>query len=188
MRLIFVITICTGLWSCSRTTDTQSSVKDVDSLSISDPILIAADTVLTANVEYATLFELESYLVNDAIEDSLLEIVDFDCAILIYPTEEQIEEMIKTEGEEDFYVGADDSNWYQGMAIQMMDSVGIKQISASGQYLRLKGPNESWDLDIRKKNLPAWNLIFFKRTKEPKIVSTIDLTMEEVKVYFGTAE
>jgi hypothetical protein len=96
--------------------------------------------------------------------------------------------MKKTEGEENFYIGAYDSNWYQGIAIEKMDSVGIKQISASGQFLRLKGQNKTWDLDIRKKNLPAWNLIFFKRTKEPQVISTVDLTTEKVREYFDITE
>ena len=134
--------------------------------------------------DYDSFFKLESYLTKNKIENGKYEIVDFDCEILIYPTIEQIYEMKKEEGE-DFYIGADDSNWYQGQAIGMIDSIAIKKITATGQFLRLKGKQETWDLDIRKKNLPTWNLIFFKTNKEPKIVSTVDLTVDEVKEYFN---
>jgi hypothetical protein len=36
------------------------------------------------------------------------------------------------------------------------------------RFIRIVGKANTWDLDIRKENLPAWNLIFFKTTKEPK--------------------
>jgi hypothetical protein len=91
---------------------------------------------------------------------------------------------MKKEGEEDFYTIADDNGWYQGMAIGMIDSVGIRKTTANGQFLRLKGQQKTWELDIRKKNLPAWNLVFFKTTKAPVIVSTVDLTVDQVKDYF----
>ena len=188
MRLLFIIIIYAGLWSCSKTTDTKSSVNHTDSLVTTNTNSTTVDSVTNTDFDYEGLFKLESYIANNVTGDSKPEIIDFDCAILIYPTDEQIEEMKKTEGEENFYIGADDSNWYQAMAIEMMDSVGIKQISTLGQYLRLKGKNKTWDLDIRKKNMPAWNLIFFKRTKEPQIISTVDLTTEEVREYFEIAK
>jgi hypothetical protein len=127
---------------------------------------------------------LDNYLTAGSFDKKVYDLIDFECAILIYPTSEQIDEMKKNEGEEDFYIGADDSNWYQTMAIEKIDLVGIKTITVRGRYLRLRGHNKTWDLDIRKKNLPAWNLIFFKPTKEPKIISTIDLTVDETKNYF----
>ena len=146
------------------------------------------DTVTTMDFDYESLFNLESYLVNNLTDNSTLEIIDIDCAILIYPTVDQINEMKENEGEEDFYIIADDNNWYQAMAIQMVDSVGVRKKSASGQYLRLKGQNKTWDLDIRKNGFPQWNLIFFKRTKEPQIISTVDLTVEQIREYFEIGE
>lgn len=142
----------------------------------------------TTSYDYDSYFKLESYLAKNKIDNQNFEVIDFDCAILIYPTVEQIDEMKKEEGEEDFYIGADDSNWYQAKAIDMIDSVGIKKITARRQFLRLKGKQETWDLDIRKKNLPTWNLIFFKADREPKIISTVDLTVDEVKRYFNEME
>ena len=80
--------------------------------------------------------------------------IDFDCAIF-YPSDIQIEEIKKTLGEEAFYLVADDNNWYQGMAIETIDSVGIDKITARGQYLTLNGENKTWTLDIRKDNMPS---------------------------------
>jgi hypothetical protein len=137
--------------------------------------------------EYKKMYDVQSY-VTTKVEDSRTETIDFNCAIFIYPTDEQIEEMKKQMGEDDFYIVADDNNWYQGTAIGLIDSLNIKKVTAWERYLTLKGNSNSWTLDIRKENLPAWNLIFFNRTKEPKVVSTIDLTIDQVKEYFESAE
>lgn len=182
-KLGLFLLIIIAILNCSRTTDSQLSIQPTDTSANLVAIATTTETITTEEFDYESLFKLDSYL-SKKIPDSALQIIDFDCAILIYPTDEQIEEMKKIEGEEAFYIGADDSNWYQGMSIETMDSVGIKQITASGQFLRLKGHDSTWDLDIRKKNLPAWNLIFFKHTKEPQIVSTLDLTVEHVREYF----
>lgn len=172
-HLIFIIAIlllgCTGKnqQSDSKTTDNSATL-----------------TVDTTQFEYKDYQKLESYLSNAKVSDSSFEVVEFDCAILVYPTERQIDEMKKETGEDDFYTIADDCQYYQGVAIGIIDSIGIKTITASKQFLRLKGNDKTWDLDIRKKNLPAWNIIFFKTTKEPKIISTIDLTAEQAKRFF----
>lgn len=120
------------------------------------------------------MYDLGSYLTN---ADSLYtETIDFDCAILIYPTEEKIERMKSDYGEEDFYIVADDNNWYQEKANEIIDSLGVKRIIVRGKYLRLKGESKTWTLNIRRDNLPSWNLVFFKRTKEPQVISTVDLS------------
>ena len=180
VRLVFIV--CFGLCSCSPTTDKGLSSATPDSIPT-----VTADTLGATDFDYESIFKLDSYLTKIADNDSI-QIVDFDCAILIYPTQEQVDDMIKTEGEDDFYVGADDSNWYQAQAIDTLDYTAIKTITASGQFLRLKGKEKVWELDVRKKNLPGWNLIFFKTTKEPQIVSTTDLTVAEVKDYFEIRE
>lgn len=142
----------------------------------------------TTSYDYDSYFKLESYLTKDKIENKNFEIIDFDCAILIYPTSDQIDQMKKEYGEEAFYTVADDNSWYQEQAIGMIDSVGVKKTTVKGQFLKLKGRQMTWDLDIRKKNLPTWNLIFFKTDKGPKIISTVDLTVDEVKKYFNEME
>jgi len=186
MRVSLVFIIVVGLWGCSRTSDNKAINNPVDSLIT--PAVDSVETYDTTNFDYGDLYKLESYLSKMTIENEKLETVDFDCAILIYPTVDQIKEMKKAEGEDDFYVGADDSSWYQAQAIDKIDSMKINKISAEGHFLRLKGQQKTWDLDIRKMNLPAWNLIFFKTTKEPIIVSTVDLTIDQVKDYFEIRE
>lgn len=180
MRYILTLTVFPLLLGCSGVDNRAND--DVIDTSSSEKVY----TALSLN-EYKEMYDIQNY-VTPKVDDSRTEIIDFDCAILIYPTDEQIEEMKKQMGEDDFYIVADDNNWYQGTAIGLIDSLNIRKFTASERYLVLKGNNKSWTLDIRKDNSVPWNLIFFKRTKEPKIISTVDLTIEQVKEYFENAE
>jgi hypothetical protein len=134
--------------------------------------------------EYQLMYDIRSYVTTSA-NASETETMAATCAILIYPTQEQIEEMKQRMGDEDFYIAADDNNWYQGKAIGLLDSLNIKIVTAKTRYLMLKGDNKTWILDLRKENLPSWNLIFFHRTKKPKVVSTVDLDFGQVQEYFA---
>lgn len=189
MRLKLVSLLGIGLWSCSTTNNKNSLGVTVDTAA---PTSIEINSKITkpdtVSFDYESFFNLQSYFTEEKIEDKNFEIIDFDCAILIYPTNAQIDKMKKEFGEEEFYTIADDNNWYQGQAIELIDSVGIKKIMLKGQFLKLIGRQMNWDLDLRKKNLPSWNLIFFKTDKEPKIVSTMDMTVEEVHDYFNNLE
>lgn len=188
MRALFIITIFATLWSCGKPIDDKSAVEPASNMLVTSSTSPTIDSLALGDVDYDSFFKIENYMASGVENDSIFELVNMDCAILIYPTVEQIEEMKKTDGEENFYIAADDANWYQAQVIDTLDHVGIKTIVASEQFLRLKGQERTWDLDIRKKNMPAWNVIFFKITKEPQIISTTDLTVDEVKAYFDIGD
>jgi hypothetical protein len=179
MRFLFILILL--LWSCTGATDKAGN--STDSLQNSK-----ADTTHTAELDYDSYLVLDNYFPSSEVDTSKLQTFNSDCAILVYPTKEQIEEMKKEEGEDNFYTGADDSNWYQGQAIQLMDSLGIKQTTATKQFIKLVGDQKTWTLDIRKKNMPAWNLVFFKKTKTPLIIPAIGLTTEQIQAYFETKQ
>ncbi len=132
-------------------------------------------------------FKLESYLDSDPVDTTKVQPIDYKCALLIYPNEKQIEEMKKEYGE-DFFTIADDGNYYQGTAIGLLDSLKIKTISANKPFIRFIGTNKTWTLNLTRKGLPAWNLIFFARNKEPEIIGTAGLTTEKVNEFFQRAE
>lgn len=182
LRLIFFIIICTRLFSCSKKEPTVEILKQ-DTL-VANVDSISTEKVYTAATldEYKAMYDLQSYLID--VDSPNMEEIDFDCAILIFPTEEQIERMKKDYKEEDFYIVADDNNWYQSKAIDIIDSLGVKRITANERYIKLKGEDKIWILDVRRDNLPSWNLIFFKRTKEPQIISPVDLTPEAARDFF----
>lgn len=172
MKITTVLVLSFGLWSCSTKSENSATI-EADSLKLD-----------STQMEELGSENLEAYLVPDQIDTAQVQIIESSSAILIYPTEDQIENMKKEYGEEDFNTIMDDYQFYQAQAIQNIDSVGIKTITASKRFIRLKGDKRVWVLDIRKKNLPAWNLIFFKNDKAPEVVPTINVTTPIIRNYF----
>jgi len=83
--------------------------------------------------------------------------------------------MIKEYGEDDFRVIADDNNWYQSEAMALLDSLQIKTIYVHKPYIKFIGSQQSWTLNMKRKGLPAWNIILFNEEKIPEVVSAIGL-------------
>ncbi|HEY8937547.1 MAG TPA: hypothetical protein VIM65_20115 [Cyclobacteriaceae bacterium] len=173
--LIYTITVFT-LLSCSKTTDKNSSATN-------DTLQTATKDSVSSG-DSADYSKLESYTAPEQTDTALYYTIDHDCAVIISPTDKQIDEMIKANGEDNFATIADDFSYYQSEAMQKLDSVGVKTTSSEKQYLKFAGDKGAWTLDVRKQDLPAWNIIFFKKNKTPEIISAIDLTAEHVKDYF----
>ncbi len=176
MRIIIGIIFILGLFGCGRTKDNKSGV--------TDSLKVSADSVKKDEFDYDSQFKLENYIVEDQTDTSKVQVIDFSCALIIDPTADQVDEMKKKEGEENFYVGADDAIFYQAQALDLIDSAVVKKEFVKKQFIKFIGVDKTWTLDIRKKNLPAWNLILFNRKKTPQPEPTISLTFEKVKEYF----
>jgi hypothetical protein len=58
-------------------------------------------------------------------QDSL---IDFPCAVLIYPSNKTITRLKKEGPEEDFYIAADDNQYYMAQCIHFLDSVKTKKM------------------------------------------------------------
>ena len=118
MRLTTAVFFALLLICCARTKDTNSVQADEGKAELIPD---------TSAVPVNGLYILENYLTNLAVDTSELEIVDYSCAVLVDPTEEQIRVMRAEYGEEDFYIVADDNSWYKGNATKLLDaSVAIK--------------------------------------------------------------
>jgi len=160
---------------------------------IQRPIL--ADTVnldtLTAKAVFnqedsSTYFVLANYF-RDSVyvpQKKELQVIDSTCAVIVYPTDEQIE-ALKVETGDKFMELADNYSYYQGIAIEMLDSIDVGTVEAEQRYITFKASRKKlWELDVRKEGAPAWNLIFFKVNKEPEIISITDLSKDRIMEYF----
>lgn len=137
---------------------------------------------LPADIDY---MDVANYSYSGAIDTATAMVVDFDCAVLIYPTDAQVEAMQKEYGEEDFSTVADDAMFYQSMATEKLDSAGIKLvIITKKRYVKFQGASGEWTMDVRKKGFPEWNLILFSKDKAPKITYATDLTNENLESYY----
>jgi hypothetical protein len=133
---------------------------------------------------YERFYDINAYAVTYEVTPEEIQIVDSTSAIVIYPTDEQIDLMLQENGE-DFYTIADDNSFYQTEAIVELDSFAVKTILAKKRYLKLVGESQSWLLDIRLNGAPEWNIIFFDRKKTPKVVSAIDVDSDEILSFYG---
>ena len=105
------------LVACARTKDSKTQTSDLNTshLQLQD----------TARIGINQLYLLESYLYDQPLDTAQVIEVDFDCAILVFPSDEQIKQMKIEYGEQDFYIIADDNNWYQGTSIGLLDSANV---------------------------------------------------------------
>lgn len=141
-----------------------------------------ADTTTTSNApgfndnDQNSYSNIENYLVKEAeIPAAQIQIIDSACAIDVSPTEEQMEKMKKEYGEEEFATIVDDASFYSSEVRRKLEGLNVKVIDAQKRYLKLRGAQTTWLLDIRKEKAPEWNLIFFQTGKEPKIFASVDL-------------
>jgi hypothetical protein len=196
--LRFYAIVFSFFFACSNP-DKENKINEADSLNNANdttqqrPIL--ADTVnidtLTAKVKFNKEDSTTYFVLANYFKDSLaqiprtdLQIVDSTCAVIIYPTDEQLDNL-KFETGDKFMELADAYSYYQGRAIEMLDSIDIGTVHGEKRYITFKrSKSKLWELDVRKEGAPAWNLIFFKPTKEPQIVSITELSKERIMTYF----
>src|SRR5277367_5060123 len=102
MRIMIGMVFSLWLISCGKTKDNKTV--EADGLKI-----LAADSIKRNEFDYEGHFKLENYLVSDQTDTSKVQIIDFDCALIIGPTSDQINEMTKNEKGEDLSTIADDN-------------------------------------------------------------------------------
>ncbi len=170
---LLLISLVTGLSSCSLKKENDSEQK-------SDSLQSKTNTV-SKDIDY---YSLQTYVVSPISDTSQVLKIDFDCALLIGPTSEQIEELRKENSEDDFATIADDGSYYQATSNMLLDSMKIKVVDATKDMVQYVGVNKTWTLQVRKKEFPIWNLILFNKKKEPIVVGTAGLTAEQILSYF----
>jgi len=130
---------------------------------------------------HRAMYGLENYLLDDHHPNA--ETVDLDCAIIVFPTDKQLQYRKEIQ-KEDFDESVQSNTEYYDMIREKLETVGIKSISTRAEYLRLIGSTKTWNLTLRKDYLPPWNLVFFTRDQGPKIVSPAEFGTEMITKYF----
>lgn len=198
-RLIII-----SIWTFSQCTNPEKTAKNVEApdsitpVADSDSTAIATpqDTIVIDSVESSTMIfnkaDSQGYYILSNYFTSVTEnktkdiqVIDSTCAVLVYPTAEQLSSLQKEEAE-NFATIVDDNSYYHGIAIEMLDSINIETINAEKRYLTFHAAkSKTWTLDIRREGAPPWNLIFFSTSKEPQIVPIADLSHQRIIDYFG---
>lgn len=87
--------------------------------------------------------------------------------LLLSPDEQEIEEIKKKQGEDNFYTIADDANYYSAEIFDAIPAV------INSDYKTIDFPNENYVFD-KKKSEDKWLVIDYKPGSEPKIYSLAD--------------
>ncbi|MBT1701035.1 hypothetical protein KK083_29350 [Fulvivirgaceae bacterium PWU4] len=174
VRPLIAITIFLAVISCSKKEPLSDSCKDIiesDSFYYALPLSVQ---------QYKQMYRLENYLT--AGTDSV-QTIDFDCAVIVNPTNEQVGELKKMQGQ-DFEENAKIDTRHREAARCMIESRGIQTLTATGQFIRFTSKNQTWHLDVQRDMLPDWKLILYKEGNAPLILPGLTLTMEDVDQYF----
>ena len=151
---------------------------------VQDTVAVAADSTSAQSETSENPFKLETYLVQGKVNGNDVQTISESAVLVVNPTDEQIEEMKKEYGEDDFYTIADDASFYQSNALMLIDSLGVKKINAEKPFALLVGEDKPYTLSLRKKGAPGWMIILFHPKKTPEVVPAIDLNGEMLKTYF----
>ena len=130
-------------------------------------------------------FWIENYLSD--IKNPMADTFDFDCAIIIFPTTSQIE-YFRAVLDKDFNDTMAQITKYYATVRRLIESNRVIVVSVTNEYLELVGRSQTWNLTLRKENLPAWNLIFFKTDKEPAIVPPAGFGDKLTTEYFNVSK
>src|SRR5688572_10234001 len=108
---ILVITLM--LASCGPSKkEIVSEMKLVDKSAVSKPVDSVGTNQTESETNYEDQFKLEYYLADQSVDEDSVEEISESVAVLVYPNETQVDEMIKAYGEETFYTVADDAQFY----------------------------------------------------------------------------
>lgn len=131
--------------------------------------------------------KISDYYVPDSLNS---QIIKEKCFVLIYPTDKQIEKL-KEINEKDFYLLADDNNYWMSELIEISKKMKINTIIANKRKLCFISNNQINTVDLDKKDsgqLFDWNLIIFNESKTPEFTKFVQPDEIYLKEYFNVNE
>jgi hypothetical protein len=174
MKLFYTIILCLIILSCGKNKENAS---ESDSLKTAKP-----DSTMSGD---GTPPKLENFLVGEQTDTSKVQVINYDCALLLPIAENVVKEMEKAgSSDEEIATTLDDANFYSYQASEMIDSIGVKTVMSKKQFIKFVGNQKNWTVDTYKKDLAGWNIILFKTNKEPQLAPNISVTLDLAKNYF----
>jgi hypothetical protein len=111
-------------------------------------------------------------------QDSL---IDFPCAVLVYPSSQTIALLKKTGSDNDFYTAADDNQYYMSQCIDYLDSVKTKKITRESKgvasFKAITGKTYKIQLDSL-----YWGVLLFNGKSKP-IEADITMIQDDYNSY-----
>lgn len=109
------------------------------------------------------------------------------CAVFISCTQDEIEREKKEYGEENFYIGIDDKNYYDFEAKTILENKKIKIVNVNHQKV-IVFKSKKGDFTVLRDTISEIRCTYlFEPNQLPKHISSIDIE-DEYKIYFGEKE
>lgn len=172
--LIPLLTTC----STNNSTLSQSCVDII----ASDSFYFALPLLNSGDKYYEEMFRLENYITKTI--DAEAQHIDFDCVIIVDPTEEEIAKGRIERGrefEDDFEIGSRHSKALSCL----IESRWVPTVAATGQFVKLTSKHRTWDLNVQRNDFADWTFILFKTNKTPLVLPSLLVTEEKLEQYFG---
>jgi len=136
--------------------------------------------------DYSKILE---YFVNPDYDTTIVQIVEQESAILIYPTSKQIDYLKEKNGEDEFYTVADDNNYYMSNIITLLESLEIDMHTATKRNITFKGLIEDYgmNLDPNRQGVDTiyWSIIVFNPKGNPFFLDMVDPDIDKLKHYMN---
>ncbi|MCW3126424.1 MAG: uncharacterized protein JWO03_2082 [Bacteroidetes bacterium] len=152
----------------------------VDSLARATDSLRIADSL--DNARYLASRVVENYLVKSVMPGTCIN-VSGNAVVLALPDSAQIEDMKHRKGEENFYMMADDANWYFTQARAFANGQGVRVVESPERYIRFGTNSSALLFDKHAKASPGWLVILFRPDGMPKIINAVDIQTEYPKYF-----
>ena len=162
----------------------NSNVKTIDTLEL------PSDVTKVKNYSYHNDYlKILKYFDIPEYDTSVVQIIEQESALLIIPTNKQIEYLKNKIGNDDFYIAADDNNYYISNLILLLDSFDINVEIAKKRKITFKGLIEDYgmNLDPTQQNIDTiyWGLVLFNSIGNPIFVDIVDPDIEKLKDYMS---
>ncbi|HLP86781.1 MAG TPA: hypothetical protein VK153_02800 [Candidatus Paceibacterota bacterium] len=137
-----------------------------------DPFSLYQDTM---TIDKGTLLD-NKYEIKDINTNDIFT-AEGKVAVFFSPSDTEIEEMKKND-EEGFYVGADDTMYYQSVAGEFLEKNNIKTVYTNKRYINLKRDNAEFgdEIMLDKKSLnQGWGLLLFDGKTYPVLADMVNV-------------
>lgn len=155
------------------------SIKNTDTVTIDN-------TVINYHEDYSKILE---YFNDPEYDTTVAQIIEQKSAILIYPTSKQIDYLKEKYGEDDFYIVADDNNYYMANLITLLESLKIDIQTATKRNFTFKGHLKDYgmNLDSNKQGVDTiyWSVVIFNPKGNPIFIDMVDPDIDKLKHYMN---
>ncbi len=104
-------------------------------------------------------------------------VFDRSMVIFVWPDSNEVVDLKDRMGEDNFYVAADDENWYRSIAFGLLDSLGIEFTAVAERKLSFLVDGRVREYDWTHHKSP-WFVVLYDGIREPRVTYSVNIPSE----------